>query len=734
MDKYADLSIVLSRLGKESFWVELRFTQPDERIVPSPERGPARLNFEALRLAALKPEQYGRLLSDALFYDDLPNQVKLLTYLNGALAIVQDAALDLHVSLFVDPSAAELHHLHWETLLNPQDGSFLAWDQNVLLSRHLYARELGQMELRSKGELRALVFVANPADLARPLGFSLRTGADSQRSLAPVDVTGEVERAKTVLKDVKQVDVLSSDPHQPGQATLDNLLDRLNSGYDIIYLVCHGALLPDDPDAPGSLFRAYILLEKADGSLDIVNGERLVSFIRDLHLNLRPRLMVLASCQSAGQGQTPNPAATSTDHGELSALGPLLAESGIPAVLAMLENVQQDTVAKFMPVFFKQLLSYGLVDRAMAAARSAVQSRPDWWAPVLFMRLTGGELWFDAGFSSRDNEFDTWRGIIDSIQPELVPNRKSKKTSYCTPVLGIGLLEPLIGTPREIACRWAEVNRYPFDVQSRESLPQVAQYLAIRQGPAVPRTQLVKYLRNRLVEKYGALLKDGEADLPLPELASTIGKRLRQQNPEDPFAILAKLPFEIYITANPDHILEDALEEQGRPAQSRCFHWKRSLIDFEQDQLEPPIETPTVARPLVYHLFGCLEDINSLVLAEDDFFDFLMCVNKNEFEAPIPEVVNSAWTENALLFLGYQMSDWTFRLLFRSILSDDRRKISINFKSVAVQLQPGDGAQNPDVARSYLKQYFPDRFNIYWGKPDEFLSDLWRNWKTEKGL
>ena len=199
MDKFADLSIVLSRFGRESFWVELRFTQPDERIVPSPERGPARLNFDALRAAAGNPEKYGRLLCDAIFYDDPTGQVKLLTYLNAALTLIQNDNLDLHISLYIDPGAAELHNLHWETLANPQDGSFLAWDQNVLFSRHLYARELGQMELRSKGDLTALVFVANPAELSRPGGYNLRTGADSQRSLPPVNVADEVRRAQTAL-------------------------------------------------------------------------------------------------------------------------------------------------------------------------------------------------------------------------------------------------------------------------------------------------------------------------------------------------------------------------------------------------------------------------------------------------------------------------------------------------------------------------------------------------------
>jgi ATP/maltotriose-dependent transcriptional regulator MalT len=62
-------------------------------------------------------------------------------------------------------------------------------------------------------------------------------------------------------------------------------------------------------------------------------------------------------------------------------------------VIAMQGNVTMATVARCMPVLFHELRRDGQIDRALAAARSAVFDRPDWWMPVLFLRLRDGMLW-----------------------------------------------------------------------------------------------------------------------------------------------------------------------------------------------------------------------------------------------------------------------------------------------------------------------------------------------------
>ncbi len=176
------------------------------------------------------------------------------------------------------------------------------------------------------------------------------------------------------------------------------------------------------------------MLEKPDGSYDRRRRQRAGGFVRDLPASLRPRLVVLASCQSGGQGKVPGAGATeeerSYDQGALAALGPRLVEAGVPAVVAMQDDIRMATVSKFTPAFFAELLHSGQVDKAVALARSLIKNEPDWWVPVLYLRLRGGRLWFESGYASTSGFDFAWKGIKINIR-----GRK------CTPVLGSGMVE-----------------------------------------------------------------------------------------------------------------------------------------------------------------------------------------------------------------------------------------------------------------------------------------------------
>ena len=56
------------------------------------------------------------------------------------------------------------------------------------------------------------------------------------------------------------------------------------------------------------------------------------------------------------------------------------------------------------------------------------------------------------------------------------------KVGKCTPVIGPGISDALLGTRQEIAMDWAQSYRFPMAPHNRESLPQVAQYLSVNQG------------------------------------------------------------------------------------------------------------------------------------------------------------------------------------------------------------------------------------------------------------
>ena len=289
---------------------------------------------------------------------------ELWKFFGESLAIAQATSQPYRMRLRIHSNAPELNDLRWETLCHPDSNAFLALDANLRWSREIFSPDWSEINLRPKGELRALIAIANPGKLKN----GVQVGGNP---LAEVDVAGELERARSSLFGIGKIDELYSPQEGPWQVTLENLVARLRQGYDLLYLVCHGALLPKKAggDAAGPL-EPCILLEKADGDLDFRDGNELVIQVAGMEAVTRLRLIVLAACQSGGKGQVLDPeAAASGDQGALAALGPRLAQVGVPAVLAMQDSVKMKTVEKFMPVFFEGLLKDGHLERAMTLAR-----------------------------------------------------------------------------------------------------------------------------------------------------------------------------------------------------------------------------------------------------------------------------------------------------------------------------------------------------------------------------
>ena len=387
---YADLEIGLHRRDANSYAIEMLFSHPesdaDIRLLRD-GAGAVQFDMEQLRELMLDPDAYGRALTAGLFADPAVQSAFAQAYSSA-----QSLDTPLRLRLLIGPSVPELHSLRWETLHNPQDGAMLLMSEQILFSRYLSSGDWRPVKLRPKGELRALVVIANPSNLAT-------------NRLAPIDVAGELERAQANLGDIPVTALASG-----GSATLNGIGEKLRDGYDILYLVCHGALVKGEPT---------LWLEDESGVMARVPGAELVTRLKELQE--RPRLVVLASCQSAGTGDEPRTA----DEGVLAGLGPRLAEAGIPAVLAMQGNVTMRTVAEFMPVFFRELRRDGQIDRAIGVARGAVRGRPDHWMPVLFMRLKSGRIWYVPGFGDDRQSFEKWPALLRSI-----------RRGQCTPILG----------------------------------------------------------------------------------------------------------------------------------------------------------------------------------------------------------------------------------------------------------------------------------------------------------
>lgn len=298
MKGFVELEVSLHRRDSGSYMVDFRFSQPDSeadnRLVQDamPQFS---TSFEALQNLAHDPVGYGKQLTEDFFADSSVKDA-----FAQALASAQSQDLSLRVRLLIGPSAPELQSLRWETLNNPRDGSPLCTSENILFSRYLSSLDWRPVRLRPQGNLCALAFIANPSDLA-------------DYSLAPVEIAGEYQRARDGLGSIP-VDLVPQ-PETDQRASLDTLVKRLReTEYDILYLVAHGAMVKDEP---------WLWFEDENGKVARTAGSELATRLKEL--TQRPRLVVLASCQSAGKSAGD----------ALRAIGPRLAEAGIPAVIAM---------------------------------------------------------------------------------------------------------------------------------------------------------------------------------------------------------------------------------------------------------------------------------------------------------------------------------------------------------------------------------------------------------------
>ena len=326
-------------------------------------------------------------------------------------------------------------------------------------------------------------------------------------------------------------------------------------------------------------------------------------------------------------------------------------------------------------------------------------------------------------------------------------------TSDCTPILGPDLVATVLGSPIDIARRWAERYDFPMAPHERDSLPQVAQYLAYHESRNFLHRELGEHIREFLLHTYSDKLsglgKNGGKRLRLNDLISQIGRVLRQEDEHDPLHMLAALPFPIYVTTNRDNLLFDALQDAGKQPKMEICRW--AVFEEQLDAWPKSVfaaavgqepYAPTVMKPLVFHLFGHMSYPETLVLAEDDYFDFLIGVNKNRRATygsrerdvsvePFPQAIVRALSKRGLLFLGFDVSDWEFRTLFRSILAQEVRRGMKSHASVSVQLEPGEGEfLEPQGARSYIEDYFrPYALDVYWGSAKDFAMQLHDQWR-----
>ena len=365
--------------------------------------------------------------------------------------------------------------------------------------------------------------------------------------------------------------------------------------------------------------------------------------------------------------------------------------------------------------------------RAVVAVLEQLRARPD------VLESVADEI--DELLPAYRQSIDT--GPVSPLVRRLVADLKKER---CTPVIGTGTTDWLFGTRRDLAQKWA--NEYPFAMAPHwtDDLPQITQYAAVTYSDLVLRDDLGEFYRQQIRDRYPEVVAGRDNDT-LGDLALAVWEAEAPGKPDEPHKVLAQLPCSVYVTAQATTLLGRALEEAGKEPVIDFCRWKPELLRESKLPLEDPDYEPSPEKPLVYHVLdagdvlGTLDVPESIVITEDEYFDFLAAVAKSGPGNPlIPRPVQEAIADTSLLFLGFGLQDWDFRILLRSVMKREAApRRGQRTKHVAAELDvPTEGVASPEGVRDYIVTYFKDNepsIEIEWATVDEFSAGLARAWE-----
>jgi hypothetical protein len=105
----------------------------------------------------------------------------------------------------------------------------------------------------------------------------------------------------------------------------------------------------------------------------------------------------------------------------------------------------------------------------------------------------------------------------------------------------------------------------------------------------------------------------------------------------------------------------------------------------------------------LYKLHGCISipesrqmeppELHNLVITEEDYINFLSNAMSNDPFKPLPTHLLARIAESTTLFIGYGLTDWNFRVVFKATAERNDKK------GYAVQLFRGESARRNAVER-----------------------------------
>jgi len=314
---------------------------------------------ETTALRKVDPEQVGRELFETVFSGKVGDIFKMCHDPNYGLRlklIIQDG-LDTH-------ETARLHALPWELLfyqqhlaVNPAYSIVRQLDGDILI-------DLALTPVSHPFKPRVLVVGSNPND-THPLDLE-----QEKRMLAKLALSSNIE-----------IEALS-------QISRHGLNEKLEEGFHVVHFMGHGDWHEGRP---------VLFFTNEHGDSEGVSGHQLAEEIRGLTTSQRPRLFVLNACYGGTVAQGPC---------GLTGIAAELHRAGVPAVVAMRQEIGDDAAICFARSFYGSIASGLSLDEVMAKARLSLKREPAlapfWATPCLFSNLGNRELFPHASLAESE--------------------------------------------------------------------------------------------------------------------------------------------------------------------------------------------------------------------------------------------------------------------------------------------------------------------------------------------
>ncbi|HEY0082462.1 MAG TPA: CHAT domain-containing protein [Pyrinomonadaceae bacterium] len=302
------------------------------------------------------PHAYGVMLFEWLFREEIGKAFRGAQKFAEMSSYSQDFGGNMRLRLWLDPRSTRLHTLWWEALRDPAGARPVS--TTMAFSRFMRV-ETGRARPVAERPLHMLLVASNPTGM-------------SQFDLADINVHLEktiLGQATSPLQDQLQVvNMLRPTLRAVYEAQSQN-------GYHLIHLLAHA--LPHPSEAGG------IVMADEQGQGQVVPGGAVVEALTG-GMKRPPHLAFLATPVTGEEqaGQT------------LVKLAPQLVDAGVQAAVAIQAGISEGRLREFCTRFYESLVRTGIIDVAMATARSAIYETDNWeWAfPVLYTSTPDARL------------------------------------------------------------------------------------------------------------------------------------------------------------------------------------------------------------------------------------------------------------------------------------------------------------------------------------------------------